>query len=74
MSRERDLRGGDLRTGGMVVAERAAPDLVRGLVDEHPMARMAAEIGLRRGALAVLVRRRLRDRVPLYVDGRFLVA
>jgi hypothetical protein len=34
---------GAIRTAGMVLAEQAAPDLARGLVDGHPMARMATE-------------------------------
>jgi NAD(P)-dependent dehydrogenase (short-subunit alcohol dehydrogenase family) len=66
---------GVTRTPSMAIAERAAPELVRGLVDEHPMARMATEDEVAGAALwlcspdAGFV-----TGAPLYVDGGFLAA
>jgi len=66
---------GVTRTSSMAIAERAAPELVRGLVDEHPMARMATEDEVAGAALwlcspdAGFV-----TGAPLYVDGGFLAA
>lgn len=66
---------GVTRTAAMVAAEHAAPDLVRGLVDGHPMARMATEDEVAGAALwlcsgdAGFV-----TGAPLFVDGGFLAA
>jgi len=63
---------GVTRTAGMVAAERAAPELVRGLVDEHPMA-TEGEIA---GAALWLCSRDAGfvTGAPLLVDGGFLAA
>ncbi len=66
---------GVTRTAAMVAAERAAPDLVRGLVDEHPMARMATEDEVAGAALWLCSRDAgFVTGAPLYVDGGFLAA
>jgi NAD(P)-dependent dehydrogenase (short-subunit alcohol dehydrogenase family) len=63
------------RTSGVAAAEQAAPDLVHGLVAEHPMARMATEDEIAGAALWLCSRDAgFVTGAPLYVDGGFLAA
>jgi NAD(P)-dependent dehydrogenase (short-subunit alcohol dehydrogenase family) len=63
------------RTPGVAAAERAVPALVRGLVDEHPMRRMASEDEVAGAALWLCSDHAgFVTGAPLLVDGGFLAA
>jgi len=66
---------GVTRTASVAAAERAAPDVVRGLVDDHPMARLASEDEVAGAALWLCSEHAgFVTGAPLVVDGGFLAA
>jgi A-factor type gamma-butyrolactone 1'-reductase (1S-forming) len=66
---------GITRTAAMAEAERAYPELVAGLVREHPMGRMATEAEVASAALYLCApESAFVTGAPLFVDGGFLAA
>jgi NAD(P)-dependent dehydrogenase (short-subunit alcohol dehydrogenase family) len=66
---------GITRTSAMERAEATLPDVVRALVEEHPMGRMAREDEIAGAALWLCSRDAgFVTGAPLYIDGGFLAA
>ncbi len=66
---------GVTRTAAMQQAEAAYPELVRGLVQEHPMGRMASEQEVAAAALYLCSEEsRFITASPLFIDGGFTAA
>lgn len=69
------LCAGVTRTASMDAAEAAVPEIVRGLVAEHPMGRMASEAEIAGAALWLCsADAGFVTGAPLFVDGGFLAA
>lgn len=69
------IGGGATRTAVVVAAESAAPELVQGLVAQHPMGHMATEDEIASAAVWLCsAGAGFVTGAPLYVDGGFLAA